>query len=271
MIATDFVYDGVHLSAFGFMIVDFDSESSMNAHTTDSQKNFKSVTQMHGKFMPFASATYDESIKAEFSIIKNPETTSSSIITLDERREIKRWLNRDQAHEFMLVDEAYTGIRWEGSFNVEEVYFAGECYGLNLTFYTTRPFALGTTQIETFALSAGDSHSINVQSDDDGYITPTSVKLTCDSAGTLILTNEYDNRTTRIENCTANEVITLADTLQITSTVSTHDLANDFNYVFPRLNSSYSTGNENVIALGSGSIGCTIEITYDPIIKAVMV
>ena len=86
------------------------------------------------------------------------------------------------------------------------------------------------------------------------------------SAGNLTIQNSRDDRHTLVNNCVANEIITFSKVLQIHSSVSSHKLANDFNWYFPRISNGY----EDVENIFTFSLPCKYQITYDPIVKAVI-
>ena len=67
-----------------------------------------------------------------------------------------------------------------------------------------------------------------------------------------------------IKNCSANEVITVnGDAMTISSSSSTHDIANDFNYDFFKLQNTYDE-KENEVTV---NLDCEVVIRYKPIVK----
>lgn len=102
-------------------------------------------------------------------------------------------------------------------------------------------------------------HNVNLDSDDEGYIYPDAV-ITVNESGNLIITNKFENRITRINNCKAGEIITFigGGTLQITSNNALHDLSTDFNYNFIRLCNKY--GNSDNIF--TANLDCDIQLNF---------
>ena len=181
-------------------------------------------------------------------------------------REIKHWLTPPVAKKFEIPDnKEYFRYYWEGIFDVEEVWFGGMRIGFNLTLTCNRPFGIREPAVHTGILEAGDSFTIFDSSDDQGYIYPSMV-ITCLEAGNLTLTNSYDERETIIKNCAANEVITITPELQISTSLTSHKLSNDFNWKFLRIGNTFDN-NKNTI---SSSLKINYDIEYNPIIKAVI-
>lgn len=102
------------------------------------------------------------------------------------------------------------------------------------------------------------------ESDDIGYIYP-DIQIKCLSSGDLKITNSIENRTTIIKNCSTNEVISVDENLNISTSLSSHKLYNDFNFVFFRIANSYEN-NQNIISV---NIPCEITIKYYPVAKGV--
>lgn len=262
MQAIDFIYDDISLCSMGFMICDFDSKSSMDTVTSDSQKTFHNVSMYHGHYFPMTISEYEDRLEMQFMICK----FDASPVTMHEATQIKRWLNRPDYHVLRFLDEELTMVYFEGSFNINEVYFSGERYGFELTFISNRPFGLYNSVTYTATLSSAESIlEVHDTSDEIGYIYPDMV-ITCKSDGDLVLKNSFDGRSTTIQNCKAGEVIHISPELQISTSITSHDIQNDFNYTFLRISNDYHN-NLNQI---TSSLNCQIQITYSPIAKVVV-
>ena len=85
--------------------------------------------------------------------------------------------------------------------------------------------------------------------------------------GDLEITNVADGRKMVIKNCTANEVITMTSELQISSSLPSHKIYDDFNYVFYRVNNEFLNMENSV----ETNIPIEFMITYAPYAKAVIV
>lgn len=103
--------------------------------------------------------------------------------------------------------------------------------------------------------------SINDISHEEGYIYP-YMEITINEDGDLHIHNDLENRDTIISNCVAGEVITM-DYPVIQSSVSSHNIQNDFNWIFFRIANTYENSRNDI----SISIPCSIKIKYSPIVK----
>lgn len=262
---TDFTYDSKSLKDLGYILCYFGDAGDVDAVTTDSQRDFGSVSMFNGTYMPFTSVSYKDNYVPQLSICKDP-CGDESVITLDEMRALKRWLSPPSPRKLQVLnDQEYADIYWEGIFNVEEVFANGQRIGANLTFNTNRPFAMRTgTAIEGTA-EANGTITIENTSDEETYLYPDMV-ITCVDAGDLTLTNAYDSRQTIVKNCVAGEIITFNHNLTIESSVASHSLYKDFNFQFLRL--------WNINGNGSNEIKTATKIQYkinfDTAVKVVL-
>lgn len=262
----NFIYDGISLQSMGYMVCDFDSRSSVDKVTTDSQRNFKSTSMYGGKYQPFTVSTYDDRIEFTFNICKRVcNTIQESTLNLMEIKSLKRWLNRPEPHKFKIIYKEYADYYFEGSFNVQEVFYGNLRVGLELTFISNRPFGMHEPVLYTADLTSTGVLSIADISDEIGYIYP-DLTITCKASGDLELLNSFDDRKTLIKNCKTGEVIHFSPTLLLASSIDSHKIQDDFNFTFLRIsNSIYSRAN-NITA----SLPCHIRIQYSPIAKVVI-
>ena len=264
MRATDFIYDGIQLSDLGYIIGYLDGGTSMESVETDSQRSFGNLTLFGGKWQPATVATYKDTLRFIFSVIKNPCVDSDNeAISLEDIRYFKRWLNRPDFHELRIVDDAYDGIFWKGSANVKEVHNAGVCIGFEVTFYTDRPFALSDEIGLSGSVGANESIVLFDVSDEVGRIYP-DLEVKILGAGNLAIENNRDQTATVIKNCAINERITFSKILQISSSKSNHNLSLDFNWHFPRIINSFEDS-KNIFTF---SLPVDYTIKYNPIVKA---
>lgn len=103
--------------------------------------------------------------------------------------------------------------------------------------------------------------SLNDISYEEGYIYP-QMEITVKEDGDLIIHNSIENRETYIANCKANEVITLEYPV-IQSSDSSHNIQNDFNWIFFRVANTYDNSRNDLVI----SLPCSIKIKYSPIVK----
>lgn len=269
MLATDFEYDGKKLSDFGMVICDFNSSSGTEEISVGSTITFNTVSRHFGKKYGLPSTQYDECIETSFSVCKNPDIYDDLELTSNELHDLIRWLNRREFLQMQFIYEDNVNIDrktcyYDATFNVSKVTIASHLYGITVTMATNAPFGYGdeiTTEIDASDTTA--TYVITDESEEIGYIYP-NVVITCGSSGDLSIINETESCELEVLNCEQGEVITLnGDTHIISSSVSGHELYNDFNFDFFRIGNTYDN-RENIITV---SIPCTIEITYTPIIK----
>lgn len=263
----DFEYDGTSLSSKGMTVVSFDGMQD-DEITTDSQRNFESISLFNGKYQPFVYSIYEDRLEIDFSIGRNicSNDVEDYFLTVAQLESLQYWLNRPTAHKFKILQDAeYTNIFWEGSFNMDWVKLGEKVIGVNLHFISNRPFALGEKEVFTEEnLNQDNVIYIIDSSSDEGSIVP-SVEITLKEDGDLELTNTFNEEEIRtiITGCKADEVITFSNTLQIKSSDSSHKVMDCFNWVFPRIYNVYG----NNINRFSSNLDCECTISYNPIRK----
>ena len=267
MLAEDFEYAGEYLKDWGFMICRTDAPSGFESVISDSQLTFDNVSQLGGKLFNQTSSYYESRIEITFQICKYSCVSSDpSPISVYELREIKRWLNRPDFHKFKLIQPDWADIYMEGSFNINHIEFSGQIYFLELTFISNRPFALHEPLVYSFQTTATNKkYAIYDISDEIGYIYP-DLKITCLEDGDLEINNSSENRTTIIRGCKKNEVITFSKLLTISSSLSSHKIQNDFNFIFTRISNTYGNRKNELTFTKQAKV----ELIYSPYVKAVM-
>ena len=271
MRAIDFEYDNQYLSDYGFIICDFNFGSGANEVDAGSTITFNKISRHSGKKYSLSSTQYDECITMSFDICKNPDIydPEDMEISNDEYREIMRWLNRREFLKFQVIDDGNDNFKrdtcyYNASFNIDKIKINEKLYGMRLKMETDKPFGYGQEQSISWTFSDSNvSKILSDISDEIGYIYPTVI-ITINKNGDLSLYNELENCTTVIKNCKVGEVITLdGDTHIITTTYTSHDVCNDFNYEFFRIGNTINNRNNRI----SVSLPCNIVIKYTPIIK----
>lgn len=268
---TDFIYDGLRLSGLGYMIVSFDG-SKGGEIDTDSQLSYNHAPMMGGKRQPYITSVYENPLEMEFSIAKNicvngrqSLSKESYSITLEEMAYLKRWLVRHSPHKLTVVGDGYYGIYWMGSFNVEEYVLGDGRVGATLKFECDAPFGYKEDVVFSGSLNANESLEYNCTSDEIGWIYP-DITITVNENGDLKLKNN-DERETVIKNCKANEVITIDRNLQISTSFESHKIADDFNYIYYRVNNMFGS----VANVLNTNLSISYEIRYSPYAKVVIV
>lgn len=268
MNATDFEYDGQYLRDFGMIIGSIGSSSSSDVVSIGSELNWNTVPVRNGTLHLSTTPTYDNVIETTFHIYKfrcgGPRELEA--LTVDEQRELTRWLNRKEPHLLRVISDepAYSYAFFEGSFNLSKIELAGMIVGYELHFVSNRPFAIGDpVEIHIEADTTNYVYEFEDESDEIGYIYPKTLSIVCKSSGTLTIKNSIEDRSTEFYDCVVNEVITVDDTLSFSS--DSRELQTAFNYVFFRIANTY-TDRTNRLEI---SIPCEITFEYVPIIKGV--
>ena len=266
MKALDFEYDGILASEKGYVPCDFDDTTSDQTVNYGSQIKFDTTVMRNGKSFELVNSSYDEPDELTFQICKDPEKfIDKCSFTTDEQRFIYRWLNRNDGFHFLkIVTTDGDSILFYGSFNIETIEFCGGVVGFELTFTLGKPYGTKECKTITHTFTANEQFTIIDESDDIGYIYP-DVTIKCKSNGNLTITNSIENRKTVIKNCTANEVISVDSHLNMYTSLSSHKIYNDFNFVFFRIANTYAN-NKNIISV---NIPCEITIKYYPVAKGV--
>ena len=264
--ALNFEYDGILASDYGFLPCSFNNES---IQTIDygSKINFDIVSIQNGKTFALVNSSYEEANEFTFQICKNYcHNEENYYFTTEEQRFIYRWLNRnDGFHKLKIFEKDFGVIIFDGSFNISAIELDGKVIGFELTFTMGKPFATQECRKITHEfLSNNDELNIVDFSDNIGYIYP-ELKITCKSDGDLKIYNSIENRMTVIKNCKSGEVITFDENLNIQTSLSSHKIYNDFNFIFFRIANTY-LNKKNLITV---NIPCEITIEYYPIVKGV--
>lgn len=261
MKAYDFMYDNRKLSDFGMVICKFGS-NGIETISNGSYIAFNTVSTLNGAKHELVSTVYENYLTATFQICKNSCISNNEEISIDEVRDIMRWLNRKEFHKFKLLDEDYINIYFEATFNVSKIEFNGRIYGLELEIVTNRPYAIHeplTLVIDN--IEENGTKKIFSKSDDEGFIYP-KMEITINQDGDFEIYNELENRTMKIANCKAGEIITVNYPI-ITSSLPDHKINNDFNWKFFRIATTFRN-KENKLTI---SIRCSIKLEYLPVVK----
>lgn len=259
----DFLYRGESLEDHGYMLCNFNSSDSAGGETTDSQRTYSSFSAFNGKYFPIIFYKYENALEMEMSVCKL-DSSPSPVITPAESSEFKRWLSTSTPHELRVGGEEYEGIFWNGVFNVEEVRWGNERIGFNLKFTSDAPFGYKDRVSLSGQLTNSGYILIGDTSDEEGYLYP-DITITIQEAGDLLITNEYDERTTIVKDCREGETLSFSHLLQLKSSDGSHMIGKCFNFKFPRINNSY-TNTDNKFKI---NLACTYNISYNPIAKVV--
>lgn len=270
MIATDFVFDNERLSDYGLIICSFDGAQE-GAVSSGADITFNAVSSSGSDIYKLYSATYEVPYSTSFSICKNPcidENANNPYLTPTEVAGIQRWLCRkDRYYKFKIDDPNYANVYWKGSFSAQQYLIGGKVAGLTLVFNTNSPFGYKDDVTLAYELSASGVFTIFDQSDETGYRYPNVTIEFKNNNDLFTLTNNRDYKVCEIKNVSVGEIITLdGENLIISSSKKNHEIANDFNYAFPRLFNAYNY-TENIFSVNTA---CNITVSYAPVKKVGM-
>lgn len=261
MKAYDFFYDGKNLSDFGFIVCNF-GDKGLDTVSDGCQISFNTIPVLGGAKSELTSAQYEDCLETTIQICKHSCNGGVQEVTVAEHRNLTRWLNRKKFLKFKPLSEEYIDLYFEASFNISRIELDGRLFGFELEVVTNRPFALKEPRVINIKnLVQNGSHSINDTSHEEGYIYP-HTEIIISQNGNLKIHNAIENRDTYIANCVAGEVITM-DYPVIQSSISSHNIQNDFNWNFFRVANTYENSRNDLTI----SIPCSIKIEYSPIVK----
>lgn len=261
----DFEYDGKQLSDLGYMVCEFGTNGNGVNIVKGATINLSTVSNSYGTKNYLVNSKYGNILEDTFQICKNTCNNEDMEITVDEQRELGRWLNRKGYHSFRYLTYDYLDFYFEATFNISYIEVGGKIYGLELEMTTNKPFALNKEKDYELEITEANQTMILInESDDEGCIYP-HMRITIGNiSGDLKISNEVGDKieTTIIKNCTANEVITI-DYPIIYSSILSHKVHKDFNWKFFGIS---NTNNDRVNKI-TVSLPCKIEIGYSPAVK----
>ena len=262
MKAFDFSYGDKRLSDFGFILCNFGGSKGLDTVSDGCQITFNTVPVLGGSKHHLVSTEYEECLEDVWQICKHSCSGGIQEITEPEHREITKWLNRKKFLKLKIFDESHIDIYYEAVFNISKIKIDGRLFGFELEVTTNRPFALKEPRIINIKNTVQDGkHSINDTSHEEGYIYP-KTEIVVNADGNLNIYNAIEDRDTYIANVSAGEVITM-DYPVISSSISSHNIQNDFNWNFFRVANTFENSRNDLII----SLPCEIKVEYSPIVK----
>lgn len=266
MYMVDFFYDNASL------VDDFDSIigsiSSKNDETTlGSERDLNTVKIQEEDYITVAS--YPDSYSTSFDIIQNP-CHGMRGYTDEEIYRINMWLNRRGYHKFKPIynDDSFSDLYFMATFtSVTAVKIGDNVIGFHLEMSTSAPYGFAD-HTYTKDLTPRDNY-INIFNDsqEEGYLYPSSFKIKCRQDGNLIFRNTKDTnglRRTIVNNVVFGEILEFNGEYEIINSSIDHaNLANDFNFNFPRLvRESYQETLNTFVLDDEGIQNADVEITF---------
>lgn len=224
---------------------------------------FNTISSLNGSMHHLISTQYESCLETTIQIAKYSCSTDIQEMTATDYREISRWLSKKKFVKFKILDKDHIDLYYMASvISIGRIELDGRLMGLELNIITNSPHAFKEPKtIKIKNLERGGKHSINDTSHEEGYIYPYT-EITVTESGNLNIHNAIEDRCTYIANCVANEVI-IMDYPIIRSSISSHNIQNDFNWNFFRIANNFENSRNDL----TFSLPCTIKIKYSPIVK----
>lgn len=262
----DFIFDGQKLSQYSSVVCSL-TNSSTGAEVINigSKLTFNTINNNTSNQFRLSWAQYDEPYQVTFQISKlNCEDVNDVVYTDLEISEMRRWLMRKEYKEFKPIyeDGELSSVFYVGSFTeVQPITLGEDVMGFECTFMSDSACGYHEDKRNAFELNAGESFSIYDTSDMVGFIYPKITIAVHEDIDMFELQNENTGKITQIANLEENEVIVIDCKNKIITSSKTHKgLANDFNYIFPKLYNDIRN-ERNVFTV---SDACTITFRYRP-------
>lgn len=250
VVATDFEFNGVKASDVNLAIVDFGSPSREGVVSSGGKITFNTSKAANSKKWNFHGSHYDEQLSLSFQVARiNLNKRPQEILPASsyEKAYYERWLCRKDGYKYLrFLQNGYENIFYNAKIDLEWIVYGGCTYGAELTVTCDAPFGYSPLQSYETRVSSGSSFTIYNDSDETGSVIPQLVEVEILTDGDFRLSNSLDplimvnyldlSGDTVIKGCKTGETITINGvTKQIATNFTSHDIANSFNYVYPRL------------------------------------
>lgn len=254
----DFIFDGRLASDFNLMLCSIDKGTGVDSSNVISNSTFTTFTPVNSDRQYFTGSTYDYVLTKTIQVCKTDDS-NSGYFSLTDIETLQRWLCRDDGyHSFAFVNDETESIIYNAKVSMNAIEYCDRIIALELTITTDSPYGY-VSRTHTYELAADETVVIIDYSSKTGS-TPLNISMTCLSDGDYSLTCDLDSVHTisEIKNCTIGECINISELCVISSSIASHDIANDFNYVFPRLSNTL-LNNKNELTV---NLPCKLTITY---------
>lgn len=235
----DFIFDGKYGSDFGLKLCNINGDPGFETITV-SNTEFETFQPGNLEKNYFTGSRHNSVLTKTIQVCK---VINCNMVQLTEYdiEEISRWLCRDDGyHKFAFINDTDNTVEYNAKIDMNVIETQERVIALELTITTDSPFGY-TIKKNSFSLNNDETIYIIDNSSNIGEM-PIELKLTCKSDGDYIITSTFNNikRNIHINNCTSGEIITISDMCVITTSLPSHDITDDFNYVFPKLYNTIS-------------------------------
>jgi hypothetical protein len=219
-----FKYDGIMSTQYGLIIVNIDTDSQKIK--IDGKKTYTTINLPSNNKFYMMGRQVKEPLSFDVEIAKKDGTTLTDL----QQRNVIKWLFDRGYHKFEIMDKEYAGLYFNCYFtDTEALNYGVGCIGYKFTVTCDAAWAWETPKTYTYSFTTLPS-TINFisNSDYEDYLFPQSVAITCGTTGgTISITNKDDNNhLVQFTGLSANEVITLDDLGQISSSTGNSRINN---------------------------------------------
>lgn len=274
MFATDFEYDEKRLSEFNMIICSFDGASGIESVSSGADITYSQEKSSGSDTFHLHSCAYDSPYSSTFQICRNPcrtENPQDMYLSPEEISDLQTWLCRKSFHKFKIEQDSYSHIHWNTVFSTKQINFNGRIVGLELTMFADSPYAYLDEVVHKFHFDTHDIHDSNdvarkyfhTPAQAEGYTYPDLEIKIQDQGHDGKMSLWLNERKTEIRGCKAQETITIHGRQQVICTSDhNHDIAKDFNFIFPRMERDYQEHTNYL----SADLACDITLRYFPVI-----
>lgn len=261
--ASSIIFDGVNIEKFNLVLAEINGSSSV---VTNSNHGAYSITQektSSSDIFNIISEEFTDCIKFTFQLFDK----DGKLFTQSQIEEFTRlFLRKDSTYrKLQFIDETYSGIYYLAKCNgFSRISVSGSTVGFELSFVTNAPYSYSLQDASiTFTATNGLVKSIMDTNSMIGETYP-DVEIVFTTGGTFILKNEMTGKTMQINNCVANEKITVNGyTKEFKSSIrNVSSLFDGFNYTWFSLGNTYKSKINKITYTGTAN--CQITIKYTP-------
>ena len=254
----DFMFDGRYGSSYNLLICNINGSTEDSNIVSDN--NFSTFQPAKNDKNYFISSNYSSVLTKNIQVCKTNNCQIVDITDYDVES-ISRWLCREDGyHRFAFVNkDGENTIEYNAKININKIELGNGIIGLELTITTDSQYGYTKRKTEII-LDENQTVCINNTSSKLGKI-KVNMQLLCDSDGDYIITHTFGDKSNKIsfKNCVNGEYINVSDMCVLTSSISSHDISNDFNYIFPFIQSTISD-TKNYF---KSNLPCKLTIEYE--------
>jgi len=221
-----FKYDGIMSDQYGLIISNIETDSKKTK--IDGKKTYTTMNLPSNNKFYMLGRQVKEPLTFDVEITK--KECNTALIPLQQRSVIKWLFDRIGFHKFEIINKDYAGTYFNCYFTDEEALNYGVgCVGYKFTVVCDASWAWENPRTYSYTITSTPTviNFIN-NSDYEEYLIPKSVVITCGTiGGTISITNISDhNRIVQFTGLNANEVITLNDLGEISSSTGNSRINN---------------------------------------------